>query len=323
MNIPVFNQTRSAEIRAQLIRLSNSQASASQNRRRPKARRRRPVIAVAMSGILVLCVAAVIQMSAAKVQAETTLKDLAQVSISYEDPQPGADEYLKVDYRGYWEICSQNELGKEECGPGAEQVRNTYRPADPSRDWVYEMRDVGRPEYDEVVHAPNGAFWGTPMTWVEDLLPYADDGAELYEYVNSTYRGGSASRDEDNFVRLNDALRSGIIPAKQRAAFYEALSRVPGVTVTLGVVTADGRMGVSIGRTEPLRLDERAETIVDPATGQVIGERVIRTIALFGYGKNEVVGQSTMSYSVANQVPQSTREPVPLGGVSDDEGRDG
>ncbi len=120
---------------------------------------------------------------------------------------------------------------------------------------------------------------------------------------------GSASRAEDNFVRLTDALKTGFVPAKQRATFFCALTRVSGVSVTEQVTTADGRVGVAIGRTEALRLGERSEIIIDPKTGQVICSRTIATAAVLGYGKNEVTGQSVFEYAVAADAPPATATP--------------
>lgn len=313
MKTPTFDQKRSDEIKAQLTHMSNAEAVMPQSESRRTPRGRRPIFALAATAVIGLGITTGIQMNATAAQAGSTLKDLAQVSIHYTDSQPGADEYLRVEERGFWENCTGGDENTQyACAPAPEKISITYKPGDENRKWVYESIDNGHPEYDEVIHANDGAFYGPRQYWVEDLLSHATSGRTLYEYVDGSYDGSSSSHAEDNFVRLTDALRSGLIQAKQRAVFYDALTRVSGVTVTLGVEAADGREGVAIGRTEPLRLGERQELIVDPSTGQVIGERTVMTVAVMGYGKNEVIGQSAISYSVVAHVPAATREPEPI-----------
>jgi len=98
--------------------------------------------------------------------------------------------------------------------------------------------------------AQNGEFYGEP--WVrEDLEALPTDAEALLEYFDSQYVGGSASRDEDNFLRMTDVLRSGLVRAELRAGFYGALALIPGVTSTADVANLDGITGIAIGRTEP------------------------------------------------------------------------
>lgn len=309
MKTPMFDSQRSNAIKAQLVHLSNDEASLAEKSYRRTPRARRPVFALAATAVIGLGVTMGIQVNATETQAAATLKDLAQVSIQYTDLQPGADEYLKVEDRGFWENCTHDNETPLTCAPALERIGITYMPTDVNRKWVHERLDKKHPEDYEVIHADDGAFYGTSMSYVEDMLTHATSGLALYEYVDGSYHGGSSSRAENNFVRLTDALSSGIIPAKQRAAFYDALTRVSGVTVTLGIEAADGRKGVAIGRTEPIRMGERAEVIVDQSTGQVIGQRTVMTAAVMGYGKNEVTGQSAISYSVVDKVPAATRLP--------------
>jgi|GEM_PF-2228872 len=312
MKTPIFDSRRSNAIKAQLIHLSNAEAPLPQKSHRRTPRARRPVFALAATAVIGLGVTTGIQVNAAEAQAAATLKNLAQVSIQYTELQPDVDEYLKVEDRGFWENCTHDNKTPLTCEPAPERIGITYKPADVNRKWVHERLDRGHPEDYEVIHADDGAFYGTSMSYIEDMLTHASNGQALYEYVDDSYHGGSSSRAENNFVRLTDALSSGIVPAKQRAAFYDALTRVSGVTVTVGIEAADGRKGVAIGRTEPIRMGERAELIVDQSTGQVIGQRTVMTAAVMGYGKNEVIGQSAISYSVVDKVPDATREPEPV-----------
>jgi RNA polymerase sigma-70 factor (ECF subfamily) len=111
------------------------------------------------------------------------------------------------------------------------------------------------------------------------------------------------SREEDDFSRIIDILRSGLVPAPQRAALLEALSRIPGVTATDNVKNLDGVAGVAIGRTEPLRSGERQEIIIDPSTGLVIGERTMSGTTLFGWGPDHQIEATATQTTVTNEVP--------------------
>lgn len=125
----------------------------------------------------------------------------------------------------------------------------------------------------------------------------------MFDYFNGQYRGGSASRDEDNFVRITDLLRLGLVAADLRAGLYEALALIPGVTA--GEQTNfDGKVGIAIGRAEPLRAGQKAGMIIDPDTGLVIGERTIMTVAAFGFGSNDVVGHTAIDYRIVDEAPQ-------------------
>jgi RNA polymerase sigma-70 factor (ECF subfamily) len=137
----------------------------------------------------------------------------------------------------------------------------------------------------------------------DELAALPRDGQALYDHFNSSYQGGSASRDENNFVRITDILRMGLIPADLRAGLYKALALIPGVTAS-EQANFDGKLGMAIGRTEPLRAGQRAEMIIDPGTGLVIGERTIMTYAAFGFGSNEVVGHTAIDYRIVDSAPR-------------------
>ncbi|WP_219413079.1 hypothetical protein [Pseudonocardia nigra] len=75
------------------------------------------------------------------------------------------------------------------------------------------------------------------------------------------------------FTAAVTALRTGIVPAELRAAFYRAVTGLPGVTFTEGAVNIDGLECLALvqdaGRT-------RTELMIDPDDGQFAGERDTR-----------------------------------------------
>jgi hypothetical protein len=67
-------------------------------------------------------------------------------------------------------------------------------------------------------------------------------------------------------------LNSGVVPADLRGALLRAMAKIDGVKVVEEATTPDGRTGIALG------LDghtERRDLIVDPAVGEVIGERTV------------------------------------------------
>ncbi|GAA3460959.1 CU044_5270 family protein [Saccharothrix longispora] len=85
----------------------------------------------------------------------------------------------------------------------------------------------------------------------------------------TAHRGGAPTTMFHWAVQL---LRTGLVPADLRSALYRALATLDGVTVTDGNVVLDGRVGVAITIESPA---EHRELIVDPATGDFIGERIV------------------------------------------------
>ncbi|MFJ6670949.1 CU044_5270 family protein [Actinosynnema sp. NPDC091369] len=67
-------------------------------------------------------------------------------------------------------------------------------------------------------------------------------------------------------------LGTGLVPADLRASLYRALALLDGVTVADGAANLDGRVGVAVTIED---VHARRELIVDPATGDFIGERTV------------------------------------------------
>ncbi|MGM1065166.1 CU044_5270 family protein [Saccharothrix sp. Mg75] len=85
----------------------------------------------------------------------------------------------------------------------------------------------------------------------------------------TAHRGGAPTAAFHWAVQL---LHTGLVPADLRAALYRALATLDGVAVTDGNVNLDGRVGVAVAVESP---NEHRELIVDPATGDFIGERTV------------------------------------------------
>ncbi|TFC86380.1 hypothetical protein [Cryobacterium sp. TMT4-31] len=258
---------------------------------------------VAAAAIMGVLIAGNVTLSAQSAYASDMLRTAATRTIHYADLVAGSEQYLLSHTHARWGICDSTG-----CKPN-DQILDVYMPADPEAEWTLyrdwgDMPGVLTGESIETTRAVDGRFYGPESSWVN--VDYADiplDGAAAYEWLDAQYNGGSASRDEDNFVRMADILRSGLVPAPQRAALLDALSRIPGVAATDNVANLDGVTGVAIGRNEPLRAGERQEIIIDPNTGLVIGERAMSGATLFGWGPNEEISLTAIETTVVDTAP--------------------
>ncbi|MFB8369949.1 hypothetical protein ACFC25_11365 [Pseudarthrobacter sp. NPDC055928] len=303
MNTSQFQSDRREALRRQLVELPGLAVVVPPARPRPTRR----ILLTAAAALVGALVVGQISVTAQSAHAAGVLRAVADQSMTFVDPVPGPGQYLLVHTHANWSVTGIDEAGNMNHGMNAQTI-DVYRPANPDDDWVLR-RDWGDghpvPMEIEVIRAKDGHFYGGPWTLMSDdeLAALPRDGQALYDHFNSSYQGGSASRDENNFVRITDILRMGLIPADLRAGLYQALALIPGVTAS-EQANFDGKVGVAIGRTEPLRAGQRAEMIIDPANGLVIGERTIMTYAAFGFGSNEVTGHTAIDYRIVDSAPQ-------------------
>jgi hypothetical protein len=285
----------SEQLSPALNKLERSFHSAKPRKHAPRAR---IVFAVVAGASVLMLAAGNVHLSAQSAQASTILRDAAALSIKYSDVTSGPGEYLLARTHANWAI----DVGDGEMRMNEQRI-DVYMPSDPTQDWVLD-RDWGDASPpDELIAAENGVFYSDP--WVEEDYASLPTGArELFEYFDSRYSGGSASRDENNFERIVQVLGSGLVPADLRAGLYGALTLIPGVTSTADVANLDGMTGTAIGRTEVLRAGLRHEIIIDPNTGLVIGEREISTRAIFGFGLNEVMWLTAIETTVVSTAPR-------------------
>lgn len=260
--------------------------------RQPQAMRRQGTLRFVVLGAAAT-LAAVIMVGGVNVHVQsasavTDLHSAAYNAIQFSGELPATGQFVKSTV--------QSRTLSEDSGGQQTDTVHVYMPADPRTDWVL-VNSSG------IRRAINGSFYGG--SWLSESL--ADiptgDAQQVLDYFDSKYQGGSASRDEDNFVRITDLLASGLVPASIRARLFDALALIPGVTSTPDVNNLDGQAGIAIGRTEALRGGLRHEIIIELSTGLVIGERTIHTVAMFGFGINDVRVLTSIHTSVVSSAP--------------------
>lgn len=223
-------------------------------------------------------------------------------AIPTSDPVLGPGQYLLIETTTVESRTTDAAVLAAEVEQGrwvsflASETHDRYVPADRSGEWVWlrhppevfqtfgaasaeaaarweaELAAAPYPD-DELLRAAGGRFYGAePIPSASDLAELPRDPALLLERITELTRGGPYSPGGAALAFIAEQLRSGLVPADLRAAFYRAAAMIPGVTVTDDGATLDGRTGVAIGRRESFD-GVRLEIIVDPQTGMFIGER--------------------------------------------------
>lgn len=137
---------------------------------------------------------------------------------------------------------------------------------------------------------------------VEDLAAMPREPAALLRYLTD-YRYQAGSSDENVFAHVVDLLRAGGLKSDLRAALYRALAMMPAVVVTDRQATLDGRVGTAIGLHGDAG-DTRQEIIIDPASGEYIG---VRLVTIDGFGEippGTILEATAVSTTVVNSVPR-------------------
>jgi RNA polymerase sigma-70 factor (ECF subfamily) len=308
----------------------------------PVAQRRRPVLRrIGYSAVCTAAAAAVVTglvmtdvvglagwRGGADAAAAAVLRDASGMAIASSDPivQPG--QYLRVDttavYGGTVAAAGNRQIGYLTINES-----QLYIPADRDDDWVWmrglrkpyesfgpeseaalqdewnrQLSQRGTPDYQENVRAPGGAFYGSSSSDLDELAALPRNPYRLLNYIYRTTAGSGPSPDGEALVWMADTLRGGGVPADLRGAIYEAAAMIPGVVVTEDQATLNGRTGVSIGRLEPSQ-GMRQDIIIDPETGELIGERSVlinpHEGSPFPAGTSE--GWTAITTTVVNEAP--------------------
>jgi hypothetical protein len=140
-------------------------------------------------------------------------------------------------------------------------------------------------------HTPRRVSWQSPTPEFLGQLPVDPDAllARLREDNRGSWFGP--------FAAAVTALRTALVPAGLRAAFYRALTAMPGVSVR-DAVNVDGHPCLAIvhdvGRT-------RTELMVDPTDGQFAGERdTLRSDSRCGLRAGTVISSTAVRTAVVD-----------------------
>ncbi|HYS36634.1 MAG TPA: CU044_5270 family protein [Pseudonocardiaceae bacterium] len=306
----------------------------------PKSRRRWPhwaaaaaVVALLVSGALVIRsgpTSTTQQASAAVL----TLRKAATAAIGERDPVVKPGQYLYIRQNAWWENTI---VGTKTFDYLADSVTETWVPADRTGTWMQRRSIIGQrkwvigteteaaaggiPPDDHTpseLTAPCGDFypatghtascadvqgnWQNPTpAWLATLPTDPHAMLDRLKKDSPAFKPGNGLGDAELFVYVADALRGGLVPAKVRAVFYQTLALLPELKVTEQVANLDGRTGVAMGVDSP-ESPVRQEIIIDPVTGQFIGERTVVLKPIPGFAAGAMTGSSSVTTSVVNSI---------------------
>lgn len=296
---------------------------------RPKMRSRIALMAAAAAflvGVMVTADVVLPDRGRASAEAAEVLHNAAAATIQASDPvlQPG--QYLKIETReltGSSIVSDGVQLSWQETTGG-----QLYIPADVTGEWIWNrearlptdsapeavqeaarLRPTLDPDYQAamvgVFRAEGGAFSGPEYTILgaplTDTSELPRDPRKLLDLI---YERTKDRKDPDikAFEAIMEALRTGVIPADLRAAFYQAAALIPGVDVTDGQAMVDGRTGIAIGIPGPGGVS-RNDLIIDPVSGMVIGEQIVLLQDHDGAAAGTIESWRSVRTSVVDSAP--------------------
>ncbi|MCT2585579.1 CU044_5270 family protein [Actinophytocola gossypii] len=287
-------------------------------------RRRQPVrrwLAAAAAVVLLVTgvlTAQTVWFSNATAAAQEALTSAADVAARAEDPVLADGQYRYVATHAWWVRTTGTE--DQSFSYLNENLMEVWIPADPDGEWLLRRRETGDREWivgteaearaagvqieetpwpdqramggDFVENAPEHGNWQFPEP--EFLAGLPTDPEQLYDRLRADSGGGMQA-----LVYAADALRTGMMPAAIRANLLRALTYLPGLDVTEDVADLDGRKGVALGISED---GERQEIILDPDTGEVIGERKVSDSMFAGIPKGTVTSYSSVTTAIVDRI---------------------
>lgn len=236
-----------------------------------------------------------------------------------DDSDPDGDSYLDCcevlvpQVREVW-------LGDE---PGDARLRERrdgeleFLSEEEREHWI----QLGRPELD--VKTPfSGVLVGLPPQWYDGPLDLPADADAIYEQflqdAESDTREPGVPLDvhvrQGMFQHFSDVLREARATPEQRAAAYEALARVPGLTLLGEGTDRLGRPGVAVAldilENEPTDHLYRYVLVFDPETADLLEERfeILPGNRYRGLPAGMIEAYATYEYAVVGALGKRPRD---------------
>lgn len=265
--------------------------------------------------------------------AAASLEQAATASLGAVDPVVAEGEYLRITTHAVYAITQSRAASPDSPEPAspadgtylASQDSTLYIPADPAGEWVW-VREASQAVQtfgplseeaaalliDDLGHQAQvwrgaggdiGQGLGTRPT-AADWRALPAEPAQLLDHIRRITAGQGVSAEQSTLDWIAQALGSGTVPAEVRATMYQTLALVPGIVITEDQANLDGRTGTAFALSygDDSHVAVHQELIVDPSSGQFIGER--RT-SLEPFGEipaGTVMGWSAVQTDVAAAV---------------------
>jgi hypothetical protein len=312
MNDPKLQPEQVSAIRSVLLSYGEQAPS-----RAPRVVRRAGFGALALgaaTAVVAGVIVAIPDEAAPAPQASAMLRDAATAAV---DPEPADGQYLKLETTAsYLALTTADGTVDSTIGYLESQRREVYVPADARGESIEQTTLVaptvffgrGAEEFAERARnaAPVAAATAGRQTDstrpVENLAAMPRDPRALLAYLRE-FRYQAGTSDENVFAHVVDLLRAGGLKSDLRAALYSALALMPSVTITEEQASLDGRVGTAIGLLGADG-DTRQEIVIDPATGEYIG---VRLVTVTGFGEippGTPLEYTALTATIVNSVPR-------------------
>jgi hypothetical protein len=245
------------------------------------------------------------------------------------DPVVRPGEYLYVESHR-WDMVSTQD-GDKALTYLQESVIQTWVPYDRSQEWLQRSHNTNQREWIqgseadlptpensavEELRAKCGDFYpeggmkpcDREGTWQEPTPEFVaalpSDPRELYDELRDAMADEGTGPDAAILDFVQDAISRGLMPAGLRANLYRALALLPSLRISDRNANLDGRTGVGLGIETG---DRKQELIIDPATGQFIGERETTTRGFGAVKPGTVTSYTAVSTGVATEIGAQPR----------------
>lgn len=269
-------------------------------------------VMVAAAGLAVLTlVGGQIFGQSTPVQAAPVLNAAAASAAASGEPASESGQFLQITLHKTTQWGLQDHEGNITSGYD-ERLQILYMPANEEGEWAisaeFELPEGVDPAQPYTQHFSLQEVDEATAASIDEIAAVpTSSGKEALTYFDEQYDGGSNSRDEDNFIRITDLLRTGLVPAQTRAALYEALALIPGTVSIPDVTLPNGPTGVGIGRSEVSGTGIFTQIVIDPDTGALLGERSVDS-------DGELLSSTYFTHDVVDSSPYFTYfsdEPTP------------
>ncbi len=252
-------------------------------------------------------------------EASEALRDAADRTISVSDPVVGDGEYLKItteeSFLAY-EVAADGEYSAYR----STSMTEVFVPASRGDDWVQRVTAQPATEfYGGASRAAAERDWANTVENGVVRIVRDSDG----DFVHARELGGEItepvlpSDPEDALAFLHEMpygdgtdagalsyaaqlLRDGTMAAEQRSTLYRALALLPGIRITDGNAALNGRTGIAFSIDSDTTVPE---IIVDPDTGQFIGERSLTPAAQGAIPAGTVEYYTAVTTTVVDETP--------------------
>jgi hypothetical protein len=316
-----------AEARATLMSAAGSPAPVKKWHRGRWAAAIAIVAAVVVAALVVPTIRFGDQPAPATATAAVVLNQAAD-KITTTDPVVNPGQYLYIESHEWHSVTIGD--SKPPLIYLEESVTQTWVPADRNQEWVQRSASTGNRKWiqgsDADLRAPGidtgkhpveelrakcGDFYLNPgqqpclrpASWAqptpEFLAALPADPKQLYTKIREEEGQGNNNADREVMFFVSHLVRTGLPTAATRANLYRALTFLPKLEVSDQNANLDGRIGVGLGFEHAGR---KEELIIDPASGQLIGQRTTTTQTFNGMPAGTVTSYTSVSTGVVDKV---------------------